>query len=71
MPLINCEDSLVLTWIENCVLTSKSYTRTVPDANPTVAGINNPTGATCKITDTKLYVPIVSLSTQDDNKLLE
>ena len=24
-----------------------------------------------KITDTKLYVPVVTLSTQDDNKLLE
>ena len=28
-------------------------------------------GATFKITDTKLYVPIVTLSTEDDNKLLE
>ena len=30
-----------------------------------------PIGATFKITDTKLYLPIVSLSTQDDNNLLE
>ena len=28
-------------------------------------------GATFKITDTKLYVPTVTLSTEDDNKLLE
>ena len=28
-------------------------------------------GATFKITDTKLYVPIVTLSTEDNNKLLE
>ena len=33
--------------------------------------INNPTDATFKITDTKLYVPVVALSREDDNKLLE
>ena len=29
------------------------------------------TGATFEITDTNLYVPSVTLSTQDNNKLLE
>ena len=33
--------------------------------------IDNPTNVTLKITDTKLYVPVVTLSTEDDNKLLE
>ena len=33
--------------------------------------INNPTNATFKTTDAKLYVPVVTLSTEDDNKLLE
>ena len=33
--------------------------------------VNNPTNATFKTTDTKLYVPVVTLSTEDDNKLLE
>ena len=33
--------------------------------------INNPTNATFKITDTKLYVPVVTLSTKDDNNFLE
>ena len=33
--------------------------------------INNPTNATFKITDSKLYVPVAILSTKDDNKLLE
>ena len=42
-----------------------------PDANPAVAATNNPTNATFKITDTKLYVPVVTLSTKDDNKFLE
>ena len=33
--------------------------------------INALTNETFKITDTKLHVPVVTLSTQDDNKLLE
>ena len=32
---------------------------------------DSPTNATFTIIDTKLYVPVVTLSTQDDNKLLE
>ena len=63
MPLINCEINVILTWSENCVLTSK-VTR---DADPTVAAINNHTNATFKITDTKLHVPVVTLSTENDN----
>ena len=71
MPLINCEVSLTLTWSANCVITSKAYRRAVPDADPVVPGINNPTGATFKITNTKLYVPVVTLSTENDNEFLE
>ena len=33
--------------------------------------INNPTGVTFKIKDTKLYVLVVNLSTENDNKILE
>ena len=33
--------------------------------------IDNPENATFKITDTKLYVPVVTLSTKDDNNFLE
>ena len=71
MPLINCEVYLTLTWSENCVLTSKATREADPDANPAVDEINNPTNATFKITGTKLYVPIVTLSAENDNKLLE
>ena len=35
------------------------------------AAVNNPTNATLKIKDTKLYVSIVTLPTEVDNKLLE
>ena len=67
----NCEVSL--TWSDNCVLTSKAYRRAVAAQgdNPAVGGINNPTGAKFKITDCKLYVPLVTLSAENDNKLLE
>ena len=42
-----------------------------PDADPAVVAVNNPANATFKITDTKLYVPVVILSIEDDNKLLD
>ena len=75
MPLINCEINLILTWSENCVLTSRAQRDKVigtsSDKNPQFSEINNPENATFKITDTKLYVPNVTLSTKDDNNFLE
>ena len=68
MPLINCEINLILTWSKNCVLTSKATRDAGPDAKPAVAGTDNPTNATFKITDTKLYVPVITLSTENDKK---
>ena len=56
MALINCEVNLILTWSRNCVIVSSN------DANQNV---------TFAITDTKLYVPVVTLSTQDNAKLLQ
>ena len=55
MPLINCGVFLTLTWSENCVLTSKATRNAIPaqGGNPALAVVNNPTGATFKITDTK------------------
>ena len=73
MPLINCEINLILTWSENCVLTSKATRDAVPaqGGNPAVAAVNNPANATIKITEVKLYVTIVTLSTKNDKALLE
>ena len=75
--MINCEVSLTLTWSENCVSTDIT-TQTTRNANPNAdcpvqarERIDVPTNATLQITNTKLYVPVVTLSTQDDNKLLE
>ena len=67
IPLIKCEVSLTLTWSENCVIRSKA----ARDANPAVNEINAPKNATFKIKGTKLYVPVVTLSAENDNKLLE
>ena len=56
---MHCEVSLILIWFKNCVLTSKAERDANLNADPAVAGINNPTGATFNITDTKLYVPVI------------
>ena len=73
MPLINCEVSFILNWSENCVLTSKATGDAVPAqvGNSAVAIVNNSTNVTSNITDTKLYVPVVTLLTEDDSKLLQ
>ena len=55
----------------NCVLISKATRDTNPDAKPAVTAINNPTNVIFKITDTKLYVLVVTLSKENEIKLLE
>ena len=65
MQLINCEIELILTWPKNCALADVAVDA---DANPAVVA---PTGLQFQITDTKLYVPVATLSTKDDNKFLE
>ena len=71
IPLINCEIELILTWFKNCVLIDKSTREAHYGANPVVYKIDNPENATFKITDVKLFVPVVTLSKEDDIKLLE
>ena len=73
MPLINCEVSLTLTLSENCILIDiiTQIARAAQGDNPAREKIDAPTNATFKITDTKLYVPVVTLSTKDDNNFLE
>ena len=72
MPLVNCEINLILTWSEKCALTditTKTARDANPNANPPVEArerIYAPTNATFQIKDTKLYVPVVTLSTEDD-----
>ena len=55
MPLINCEINLILTWSVNCAISDAAAYQ----------------ATTFTITDTKLYVPAVTLSTDDNAKLLQ
>ena len=71
IPLINCEVELILTWFKNCVLIDKSTREANYTVDPNVYEINNPENAIFEITDTKLYVPVVILSKEDDIKILE
>ena len=73
MPLINCEANQILKLSEKCILIDITTQTAVPvqGDNPVRPAINAPANETFKITDTKLYVPVVALSIQDDNKLLE
>ena len=68
IPLISCEVSLELKWDKNCIITSLEQ-RVIAGTNPP-ARDNAPTGATLAITDCKLYVPVVTLSKNDEIKLL-
>ena len=68
MPLISCEVSLELRWITNCVITSLE--RRASDENDPPNRDGAPTGATLAINDCKLYIPVVTLSKDDEIKLL-
>ena len=58
---------MILTWSENCNLVDM----TERDAEGDNSAIVAPTGLEFKVTDTKLYVPVVTLSKENDIKLLE
>ena len=64
IPLISCEVSLELKWDKNCVTSLEQ--RDIGRGNRD----NAPTGATLAINDCKLYVPAVTLSKDDEIKLL-
>ena len=51
-----------MTWFKNSVLIDRS-TR---EANANVYEIDNPENAIFEITDTKFYIPTVTLSKEDD-----
>ena len=56
MQLINCEFDIFLTWSGECVIvTRENYGKRKPK---------------CTIADSKLYVSVVTLSAQDNYKLL-
>ena len=64
-PLISCEMSLELKSNKTCVITSQQIGVNLDGGN-TVA----PTNATLAINDCKFYIPVVTLSKDDEIKLL-
>ena len=73
MPLINCELSLTLTWSNKCVSTDLTTQNAAPaqGGDPVKPAIAAATGAAFRITDCKFHVPVVTLSAENDNKLLK
>ena len=65
IPLISCEVSLGLKWDKNCIITSQQKGINLDGGNNVA-----PTGATLAINDCKLYIPVVTLSKDDEIKLL-
>ena len=55
MLLVNCEFNLILTWSANCVISNSATNQ----------------ATTFAITDTRLYVPVITLSTHNDAKILQ
>ena len=59
MPLINCKVELKLKWAKYCVLSAKGNDNDNDNANNIFFAL----------TDTKLYLPVVTLSGRDKQKL--
>ena len=68
IPLINCEVEFILTWYKICMLISKVTREANHGADPVAHKIDNLENAIFQITDTKLHVPVVSLSKESDKK---
>ena len=56
IPLINCEINLMLTWSEKCFMIGAPIANEIP---------------IFELTDTKHFIPVVTLSTQGNRKLLQ
>ena len=69
MPLINCEVELILTWSKNCVLADMTARNAGNNNDP--PAIVPPTGLEFQIKDKRSYVPVVTLSKENDIKFLE
>ena len=67
--MINCVVELILTWPKNCVLAD--MTVRAPGNNNDPPAIAAPTGLEFEIIDTKLFVPVATLSKENDIKVLE
>ena len=59
LPLIGCEVELKLKWTSHCVLSALGSDNADPNSSNIILTIK----------DTKLYVPVVTLSAKDNQKL--
>ena len=62
-----CQLSLTLNWLKNWVITDETTRDADPNGNPPVLEIRVPTSAIFETEETKLYVPVVTLSAKDYN----
>ena len=78
MPMNNCKIELILTWSKSCVILSNVRRDVIDVTELNAANVSNVNAsavnvseksATFQITDTKLYVPVVTLSKKNDKKL--
>ena len=74
LPLINYEIELDLRWSKHCVISevSRTFREVDPNANPVVYEVVTVTNkAIFQINNARLYVPVVTLSINDNIKFLE
>ena len=83
-PLINCKIELLLTWSKNCLLMNEAERNVATELinqNITtcenvvintnlVSKVDNPENVALQITDRKLYVLVVTSSTENDNNFV-
>ena len=73
-PLINCKKEIDMKWTKSCVITevSRSFKVVDPNADKLVYElVTAKTGTAFQINNAKLYVPVVTLSINDNMKHLE
>ena len=66
--MISCEIELILTWSKNCALADMTVRAAGNNNHPAIVAR---TGLEFQITDSKLHIPVVTLSKENDKKLLE
>ena len=83
-PLINCKIELLLTWSKNCLLMNEAERNVAAELinqnittrenvvinTNVVSKVDNPENVTLQITDRKLYVLVVTWSTENDNNFV-
>ena len=71
---MNCETELDLRWESKCITTeiSKAFRAVDPNADPVKYEVTSQTTrATFQINNAKIYVPVITLSINDNIKFLE